>query len=132
MQHFASKLLHEDGGRYQRVSCTQSGRHSRRQMMSTKATTLNSGQNVIKVLLLSLHLVAVHLTQHKLPATLCVAHAHLPLALVVLLLLARRVVPVDRAYIGRADITAITVILVEISNKSTRDYKQITFRGSFY
>ena len=97
MQHFASKLLHEDGGRYQRVSCTQSGRRSRRQMMSTKATTLNSEQNVIKVLLLSLHLlVVVHLTQHKPPATLCVAHAHLLLALVVLLLLARRVVPVDR------------------------------------
>ena len=56
MQHFASKLLHEDGGRYQRVSCTQSGRRSRRQMLSTKATTLNSEQNVIKVLLLSLHL----------------------------------------------------------------------------
>ena len=70
MQHFASKLLHEDGGQYQRVSCTQSGRRSRRQMMSTKATTLNSEQNVIKVLLLSLHLlVVVHLTQHKLPAT---------------------------------------------------------------
>ena len=78
-------------------------------MMSTKATTLNSEQNVIKVLLLSLHLlVAVHLTQHKLPATLCVAHAHLSLALVVLLLLARRVVPVIAANIGRADITAIT------------------------
>ena len=97
MQHFASKLLHEDGGRYQRASCTRSGRRSRRQMVSTKATTLNSEQNVIKVLLLSLHLLAaVHLTQHKLPATLFVAHAHLPLALVVLLLLARRVVPVDR------------------------------------
>ena len=39
MQHFASKLLHEDGGRYQRVSGTQSGRRFRRQMMSTKATT---------------------------------------------------------------------------------------------
>ena len=51
MQHFVSKLLHEDGGRYQRVSCTQSGRRSRRQMMSTKATTLNSEQIVIKVLL---------------------------------------------------------------------------------
>ena len=97
MQHFASKLLHEDGRRYQRVSCTQSGRRSRRQMMSTKATTLNSKQNVIKVLLLSLHLLVVaHLTQHKPPATLRVAHAHLLLALVVLLLLARRVVPVDR------------------------------------
>ena len=69
MQHFASKLLHEDGGRYQLVSCTQSGRRSRRQMMSTKATTLNSEQIVIKVLLLCLHLlVVVHLTQHKLPA----------------------------------------------------------------
>ena len=123
MQHFASKLLHEDGGRYQRVSCTQSGRRSRRQMMSTKATTLNSEQNVIKV---SLHLlVVVHLTQHKLPATLCVAHAHLPLALVVLLLLARRVVPVDHRqhWSCRHHCNyrrSLTEMYVKMSNKSTR------------
>ena len=126
MQHFASKLLHEDGGRYQLVSCTQSGRRSRRQMMSTKATTLNSEQNVIKVLLLSLHLlVVVHLTQHKLPATLCVAHAHLLLALVVLLLLARRVVPVDRRqhWSCRHHCNyrrSLTEMYVKMSNKSTR------------
>ena len=126
MQHFASKLLHEDGRRYQRVSCTQSGRRSRRQMMSTKATTLNSEQNVIKVLLLSLHLlVVVHLTQHKLPATLCVAHAHLLLALVVLLLLARRVVPVDRRqhWSCRHHCNyrrSLTEMYVKMSNKSTR------------
>ena len=126
MQHFASKLLHEDGGRYQRVSCTKSGRRSRRQMMSTKATTLNSEQNVIKVLLLSLHLlVVVHLTQHKLPATLCVAHAHLPLALVVLLLLARRVVPVDHRqhWSCRHHCNyrrSLTEMYVKMSNKSTR------------
>ena len=99
-------------------------------MMSTKATTLNSEQNVLKVLLLSLHLlVVVHLTQHKLPATLGVAHAHLPLALVVLLLLARRVVPVDRRqhWSCRHHCNyrrSLTEMYVNMSNKSTR--------GSFY
>ena len=125
MQHFASKLLHEDGRRYQR---------SRRQMMSTKATTLNNEQNVIKVLLLSLHLlVVVHLMQHKPPATLCVAHAHLLLALVVLLLLARRVVPVDRRqhWSCRHHCNyrrSLTEMYVKMSNKSTRLHGQFLLK----
>ena len=49
VQHIGSKLFHEDGVRYWRVSCTRAGRRSRRQMMSTKATTPNSEQNVIQV-----------------------------------------------------------------------------------
>ena len=134
MQHFARKLLHEDGGRYQRVSCTQSGRRSRRQMMSTKATTLNCEQNVIKVLLLSLHLlVVVHLTQHKLPATLCGACTSSAGP--------RRPAPAgETSCSSRSPPTLVvqtSLQLQEIVNRNVCQHvkqidQRLTFRGSFY